>query len=218
MEYYIFRIEPFIKEQAANYVSQQQQNIKYNIFQYQIQDIRIIDVHDNQTCGYDEILVQGSEYPMQNKKSTIYMMPIHDENGTKQLKKLCFKQLQGYSYQKIQSFLTQSITNYDCNYNQVSFSMSEESKRCPISSVIFSSEEEIQGYDKISIANNNKYRFFVKRNDSNSTPLVNIYISSSEEQEIRTHKDMNITYSLNDLSLTEKQLSKVVNNRYIRLL
>ncbi|KAL4512702.1 hypothetical protein ABPG72_020539 [Tetrahymena utriculariae] len=155
--YYIcFRIEPSRKK-VDIYISQQYQYIKNNIFEVYIQDIRIFDVKDNQTCGYDEILVQNSKQARHSKEYAIYMMPIHDKNSTKQFIKLCYKQLQGYSYLQIQSSQKQNIRNYDCNYNQVSFAMVEESKRCPISNIIFSSEEEIKGYDKIPIPNNYKY-------------------------------------------------------------
>ncbi|KAL4512701.1 hypothetical protein ABPG72_020538 [Tetrahymena utriculariae] len=61
-----------------------------------MQDIRIVDTHDNHSSDYIVILVQNSANDINNKKDTHYMIPIIDENSSKKLMKFCYKPLLQY--------------------------------------------------------------------------------------------------------------------------
>ncbi|EAS06085.1 transmembrane protein, putative (macronuclear) [Tetrahymena thermophila SB210] len=146
------------------------------------------------SCNYDETLLNEYKITIYNKDQEDQiniagnsLIPLQDQFEKIHIIKVCYKidYFMNFVYlnqqqQQQQQQQQKNISSYDCQYNGLSFQLNQKTQKCPISDIKFSKEKNIENYEKMPIEFKDNFSFFIKRNDSNSTPLVGLFLQKDE--------------------------------------
>ncbi|EWS71264.1 transmembrane protein, putative (macronuclear) [Tetrahymena thermophila SB210] len=190
-----------------------QHHIHDNLNQHYIQNVRI--VNETTSCNYDEQLVDKTKQNYEGlvkEVSEISIFTIQDVKNEKYFFQLCVTLDQYHNFYSVQNDQTKdSNQSSSCVYKGLNFQSKESPKLCPISDIIFSEEEKIEGYEKFEISKDIKTSMFIKREDSNSTPLVGLYLQRNNFlQKVDLLRETKIAFTLNDLCSSQQKKQQIL--------
>ncbi|KAL4429675.1 hypothetical protein ABPG74_017084 [Tetrahymena malaccensis] len=190
-----------------------QHHIHDNLNQHYILNVRL--VNETTSCNYNEHLVDKTKQNNEGlvkEDSEISVFTVQNKKNETQFFQLCVSIDQYYNFYSAQNDQTKDLNqNSSCIYRGLKFQSKESPKLCPISDIIFSEQENIEGYEKIEISNDVKTSMFIKREDSNSTPLVGLYLQRNNYlQKVNLLRETNIAYTLNDLCSSQQKKQQVL--------
>ncbi|KAL4473149.1 hypothetical protein ABPG72_007379 [Tetrahymena utriculariae] len=188
-------------------------HVHENLNQHYLLNVRI--VNETTSCNYNEHLVDKTKQNYQGlvkEANEISVFTVQNEKNEKSFFQLCVSLDQYhnfYSAQKDQ--IKDSNQSSSCVYKGLKFQQKESPKLCPISDIIFSEEEKIEGYEKHEISKDVKTSMFIKREDPNSTPLVGLYLQRNNYlQKVDLLRETKIAFTLNDLCSSQQKKYQVL--------
>ncbi|KAL4467274.1 hypothetical protein ABPG72_010081 [Tetrahymena utriculariae] len=185
-------------------IASQLQQVKHNLQKNYIHNLRIID-HQS-SCNQNEQVVEGLISDSKKEYKLQYLV-IEDQNNQNQVIQICqeihFNNSFASSLQNPKNNKEQE-KQIQCEYKGVKLQPNSYNL-CPISNLLFSSEESIEGYEKISINGNTQTKLFVQRNKIDSSPLVGISLVKQGDLPF-LHKSGNLSYDMQSIC-KEKYMS-----------
>ncbi|EWS71065.1 MHCK/EF2 kinase domain protein, putative (macronuclear) [Tetrahymena thermophila SB210] len=184
-------------------IASQLQQLKHNLQKNYIHNLRVID-HQS-ICNQNEQVVEG--LISDNKKEyKLQYLVVEDQNNQNQVIQIC----QEIHFNNSFASSLKNPSNKDqekqhqCEYKGIKLSPNNQNL-CPISNILFSLEESIEGYEKIPIDGNTKTKLFVQRNRIDSSPLVGITLVKQGDLPF-LHSSGNLSYNMESIC-KEKYMS-----------
>ncbi|KAL4503527.1 hypothetical protein ABPG73_017270 [Tetrahymena malaccensis] len=157
--------------------------LKNNLLKDYIQNVYIVSESEN--CG----------------KASKYVGPVISKN---KLMKLCFEYyLRGNYLNVTQQQDENKIEFQSCEYKGIT--ILSKKKMCPITEILLSSQDLIEGYESVTDFLYQNNRIFFKREDSELQPLVDIFTDSKLQNSLQ--KSTNITFAAQELCNFEYNLT-----------